>query len=142
MSEFTDGVLGRYLDQQRGMCRVLLEDPVQRAQAEYMRGLLDAAERAMASEGVPEDARRRVVNRIVWGEPAGRVDVYEERYRQAMAVAEPLQPLAGQPEGEEHDFQWGKDHVQRCVKCALPHAHWMGGPCPGSDHPLRPGEYV
>jgi hypothetical protein len=45
-------------------------------------------------------------------------------------------------EGEEHDFQWGEDHVQRCVKCTLPHAQWAGGPCPGSDHPLRPGEYV
>lgn len=45
-------------------------------------------------------------------------------------------------EGEEHDFQRGEDHVQRCVKCTLPHAYWAGGPCPGSDHPLRPGKYV
>jgi hypothetical protein len=96
VSEFTDDTLGRYLDQQGGMRRALLEDPVQHAQTEQMRALLDVAERAMATEGVSEDARRRVVNRIVWGEPEGRVDVYEERRRQAMAVSGSLQPSAEQ----------------------------------------------
>jgi hypothetical protein len=79
MSDFTDGTLGRYLDQQPGMREVLHTDPVQHAQTELMRQLLDGTERAMADEGVPEEARCRVVNRIVWGEPEGLVDVHAQR---------------------------------------------------------------
>lgn len=92
MSEFTDDTLARYLDQQPGMRRALLENPVQHAQTEQMRALLDVAEQAMATEGVPEAARRRVVNRIVWGEPEGRVDVYGQRRRQVVAMAGSLTP--------------------------------------------------
>lgn len=78
MSEFTDGILGRYLDQQPGMREAILRDPVQHQQAEQLRQTLAAVERAMADEGVPDDARRRVINRAVWGEPEGRVDVHAQ----------------------------------------------------------------
>jgi hypothetical protein len=75
MSDFTDEALGRYLDQQSGMREALLHDPVQHAQIEALRQTLTLTERALADEGIPEDVRRRVVNRVVWGEPEGLVDV-------------------------------------------------------------------
>lgn len=81
MSEFTDGTLSRYLDQQRGMRRALLEDPVQCAQTELLRRTLAAMERAMVDEGVDEDAQRRIVNRVVWGDPDGLRDAYAEMRR-------------------------------------------------------------
>ncbi|MFF7881021.1 hypothetical protein ACH40F_07915 [Streptomyces sp. NPDC020794] len=87
MSESTDDLLGRYLDQQPGMRQALLEDPVQHAQAEMMRQLLNHAERAMADEGIPPEVRRRVVNRIVWGEPEGYVDVRARVREQVLAAA-------------------------------------------------------
>lgn len=76
MSEFTDSTLGRYLDQQPGMRQSLLHDPAQKMQVEALRQTLDMAERAMADEGIPHEARRRVINRIVWGEPEGYIDVH------------------------------------------------------------------
>lgn len=78
MSEFTDDTLGRYLNQQPGMRETLLHDPVQHAQTELMRRTLAAMEHAMADEGVDEEARRRVVNRVVWGEPDGLRDAHAE----------------------------------------------------------------
>ena len=78
MSEFTADTLGRYLDQQPGMRRVLLTDPMQKAQVEALRRTLSMVERALADEGVPDDVRRRVINRVVWGEPEGHVDVHAQ----------------------------------------------------------------
>lgn len=76
MSEFTDHTLNRYLAQQPGMREALLHDPVQHMQAEVLRQTLDMVERALIDEGIPDDARRRVINRVVWGEPEGHVDVH------------------------------------------------------------------
>jgi hypothetical protein len=76
MSEFVDTTLGRYLDQQPGMREALLKDPVQHMQAEVLRQTLNMVERALIDEGVPEETRRRVLNRAIWGEPEGRVDVH------------------------------------------------------------------
>lgn len=76
MSEFTDDALGRYLDQQPGMRQALLTDPVQNMQAKALRQTLNMVERALVDEGVPDDVRRRVINRVVWGEPEGSVDVH------------------------------------------------------------------
>lgn len=86
MSDFTDDLLGRYLDQQPGMRQALLEDPVQHAQTELMRRTLAAAERGMTDEGIPPEVRRRVVNRIVWGEPEGLVDVRARVREQVIAA--------------------------------------------------------
>lgn len=86
MSEFTDEVLGRYLDQQPGMRQALLEDPVQHAQTELMRRTLAAVERGMTDEGIPPEVRCRVVNRIVWGEPEGLVDVHARVREQVIAA--------------------------------------------------------
>lgn len=94
MSEFTDDTLGRYLDQQHdGMRQTRLNDALQQMQTETMRCLLDAAERAMSAEDVPDGVRRRVVNRIVWGDPEGREDVYAARHRQMIAVLGGLTPV-------------------------------------------------
>lgn len=76
MSEFVDDILGRYLDQQAGMRAALLNDPMQHMQAEALRQTLTMVERALIDEGVSEDVRRRVINRVVWGEPEGHVDVH------------------------------------------------------------------
>jgi hypothetical protein len=86
MSEYTDHTLNRYLNQQPGMRKALLTDPVQHAQAEQLRQTLAVADRAMVDEGVPEDVRRRVANRIVWGEPEGRVDVHTQVRERAIAA--------------------------------------------------------
>lgn len=94
MSEFTDGTLSRYLDQQPGMREALRNDPLQHAQAEWTRQTLAATERAMADEGTPDEVRRRVVNRIVWGEPEGRVDVHAQMDRQRQAMAKGMMPSA------------------------------------------------
>ncbi|MEW2420455.1 hypothetical protein AB0911_07915 [Streptomyces nigra] len=76
MSEFTDDTVNRYLSQQPGMREALLSDPVQHMQAEALRQTLGMVERALTDEGVPDDVRRRVVNRVVWGEPEGRIDFH------------------------------------------------------------------
>jgi hypothetical protein len=76
MSEFVDTTLSRYLDQQPGMRDALLTDPVQHMQVEVLRQTLNMVERALIDEGVPEETRRRVLNRAVWGEPEARVDVH------------------------------------------------------------------
>ncbi|MFF1297943.1 MULTISPECIES: hypothetical protein [unclassified Streptomyces] len=78
MSEFTDDTLSRYLDQQPGMRAALLNDPVQKMQAEALRRTLGTVERALAAEGVPEEVQRRVINRVVWGEPEGQIDMYAQ----------------------------------------------------------------
>lgn len=78
MSEFTDATIGHYIDQQPGLRETLLHDVVQHRQAEQLRQTLAAVERAMADEGVPDEARRRVINRVVWGEPEGHVDVHAQ----------------------------------------------------------------
>lgn len=90
MSEYTDDVLGRYLGQHPGMREALLTDPLQHAQAESLRQTLAAVERAMADEGVSDDARRRVINRIVWGEPDGLVDVHTKVREQTIAAYDAL----------------------------------------------------
>lgn len=94
MSQHTDDTLGRYLNQQPGMRDALLRDPMQKMQAEWMRRLLAATDRAMNDEDVPEEVRRRVVNRIVWGEPEGRVDVHAQLDQQRKAMAESVMPSA------------------------------------------------
>jgi hypothetical protein len=86
VSDFVDEALGRYLDQQPGMREAFHTDPLQHAQVKWMRQTLAAAERAMADEGVPDEARRRVINRIVWGEPEGRVDVHARMREQVLAA--------------------------------------------------------
>ncbi|WP_037616406.1 hypothetical protein [Streptomyces aureus] len=86
MSEFTDDTLARHLDQQPGMRRTLLFNPAQRMQTEVLRRTLDMAERAMADEGVSEEARRRVIDRIVWGDPEGIRDMHAKMREQATAA--------------------------------------------------------
>jgi hypothetical protein len=78
MSEHTDDVLSRYLGQQPGMREALLTDPAQKMQVESLRQTLTMMERALADEGIPEDVARRVINRIVWGDPEGHVDVHAQ----------------------------------------------------------------
>lgn len=106
MSEFTDDTLGRYLAQQPGMRQALLTDPVQHMQAEALRQTLAMVERALADEGVPDDARRRVVNRVVWGEPEGRVD-FHARVRETRA-----QILAAYDLPTELTDAWAANHAQ------------------------------
>lgn len=89
MSDYSDDTLDRYLDGNPEARRAYLEDPFQHGQIELQRQVLDAADRAMASEGIPEDVRNRVVNRIVWGEPEGLVDVHAQTTAQALVACAP-----------------------------------------------------
>jgi len=86
MSDYSDDMLDRYLARSAESRRGYLEDPFQHAQAELLRRVLHSADSAMAEEGVPEDARNRVVNRIVWGDAEGLVDVHGQRVAEAVAV--------------------------------------------------------
>jgi hypothetical protein len=86
MSEFTDDTLNRYLSQQPGMREALRNDPGQHMQAEALRRTLDMVERAMIDEGMPVEVRRRVVNRVIWGEPEGFVDVRARVREQVLAA--------------------------------------------------------
>lgn len=86
MSEYTDNTLSRYLDQQPGMRQALLHDPAQHMQVEALRRTLSMVERALADEGLPDDVQRRVVNRVVWGEPEGYVDVRARVQEQVLAA--------------------------------------------------------
>ena len=90
MSEHTDDILNRYLGQQPGMREALLTDPVQHAQVESLRQTLTMMERALADEGIPEETARRVINRLVWGDPEGRIDVHARmaRVRKQMLTAD------------------------------------------------------
>lgn len=93
MSDYSDDTLDRYLAGHTEARRAYLEDPVQHAQIELQRRLLDATERAMQAEGMPEDARHRVVNRIVWGDPEGLIDVHAQRFAATVAAREACAPL-------------------------------------------------
>jgi uncharacterized protein YjiS (DUF1127 family) len=86
MSEFTDSTIGRYLERQPGMRQALLEDPAQHMQVEALRRTLAMVDRALADEGVSEETRRRVANRVVWGEPEGVTDVHAHVREQAIAA--------------------------------------------------------
>lgn len=44
--------------------------------------------------------------------------------------------------GDEHDFQYTEDHVQRCTRCSHPHSQWAGGPCPGVPVAWKSASYV
>lgn len=94
MSESTDSIVNRYLARQPGMREALLTDPVQHMQVEALRQTLAMVERALIQEGVPDDVRRRVINRVVWGEPEGHVDVHAQMDQQRKAMAESTLPSA------------------------------------------------
>lgn len=96
MSEFTDDTIGRYLAQQPGMREALLADPVQNMQAEALRQTLSTVERALMDEGVPDDVRRRVINRVVWGEPEGSVDVHARMRRERELLLTTFEPSASE----------------------------------------------
>jgi len=92
MSEFVDDTLGRYLNQQPGMRKALLNDPVQNMQAEMLRRTLAMTESALIDEGVSEDVRRRVINRVVWGEAEGRIDMHARMDEVRKQMAADLSP--------------------------------------------------
>lgn len=90
MSDFTDAAIGRYVGQDPERRKAYALDPAAHMRIEALRQTLDAVERAMADEGVTEKARRRVINRVVWGEPEGLVDVYGQMDRTRKAMAESM----------------------------------------------------
>ncbi|HEY9410779.1 MAG TPA: hypothetical protein VIP77_14460 [Jiangellaceae bacterium] len=92
MSDYSDDALDRYLAGTAEARRAYLQDPVQHAQVELQRQLLDAADRAMGAEGVLEETRQRVVNRIVWGDPEGVVDVHAQRLAAMVAAQDATAP--------------------------------------------------
>ena len=93
MSEFTDKTLSRYLDAFQTR-RAYHLDPQVHADVERMRMLVDAAERAMADEGVPVQTQRRVINRVVFGDPEGLEPVHLQRLEQIRSLAERAMPTA------------------------------------------------
>lgn len=100
MSELTDGVLGRYLDTEPGLRARILRDPVEHARVESMRRYLDVTEGALSGEGVPEGVRRRVLNRIVWGDPEEPFTSHAERRARAMMAVGPSGEVFAEVFGE------------------------------------------
>ena len=94
MSEFVDLTVARYMERDRDTARAYHLDPQVHADVERLRQYVDATERAMADEGVPRQARERVINRIVFGEPEDRDAVYVTRREQMQAMAKMQMPSA------------------------------------------------
>lgn len=86
MSDFTDATIGRYVDQNAEQRKAYALDPAAHMRVEALRQTLDAVERAMAYEDIPEETRRRVINRVVWGEPEGYVDARARVREQVLAA--------------------------------------------------------
>ena len=109
MSEFTDAAIGRYVDQDPKRRKEYALDPAAHMRVELLRQTLDAVERAMTYEDVPEEVRRRVTNRVVWGDPEG-VDDRHARVRldreELLGAYDLLLSLAG-PLGPIHDESAG-----------------------------------
>ena len=87
MSEFGDLTVARYMELDRDTARAYHVDPQVHADVERRRQFVDAAERAMRYERVPVTTAQRVINRIVFGEPAGLKAVYVSRRAQMEATA-------------------------------------------------------
>lgn len=92
MTDFTDDTVHRYLEQNPGLRDSSALDPATHHHIELMSRTLDAADRAMAEEGVPDGIRRRVLNRVVWGDPEGKVDVYAKAVEQTFLAARACMP--------------------------------------------------
>ncbi len=92
MSEFADLTVARYLELDREAARAYHHDPQVHAEVERLRQFVDATDRAMMIERIPAETRKRVINRIVFGEPGGLKAVYVSQREQMQAVAK-MQPL-------------------------------------------------
>jgi hypothetical protein len=71
MSELTDSIVKRYLDQTPERGDAFRDSPMFHAQVTWTRDVLDLMERAMGREGVPPGARLRILNAVVFGDPEG-----------------------------------------------------------------------
>jgi hypothetical protein len=120
MSEFVDSNLGRYLDQQPGMREALHKDPAQKVQVETLRLALSMVERALIDEDVPEDARRRVINRVIWGEPEGHVDVHARMRRERELLLTSFDPSEFGFPSDSGPFAALAEHVSRANTSAGP----------------------
>ncbi|WP_435279156.1 hypothetical protein [Streptomyces sp. 1222.5] len=78
MSEHADATLREYVNRQPELRVALLHDPLRKAQIETLRQTLATVEQALADEGLPDETQRRVINRIVWGNPEGLADVHAQ----------------------------------------------------------------
>lgn len=87
MSGLSDESIGRYIDHSAQRRTAYRNDPQAHFETEMLRMILDSADRAMADEEVPEEARRRVINRVVWGDPDGVTDAHARNTALARALA-------------------------------------------------------
>ncbi|MER6738228.1 hypothetical protein [Streptomyces puniciscabiei] len=94
MSEFADLAVARYLENDHETARAYHLDPQVHADVERMRQFVEAAERAMRDDRVPIVTARRVINRVVFGDPGGLEAVYVSRREQMQAAAKMQPPTA------------------------------------------------
>ena len=94
MSEFADLTVARYLEMDREAARAYHVDPQVHAEVERLRQFVDATERAMRDERVPVETARRVINRVVFGDPRGLEAVYVSQREQMEATAKTELPTA------------------------------------------------
>ncbi|EFE65733.1 predicted protein [Streptomyces viridosporus ATCC 14672] len=100
-----------------------------------------------ADRALKQLARKERVVARRWVTPAGQVaEEYDfpGQSLNALAARMPSQPglYILSTRDDEHVFEYGDDHVQRCTRCRLPHSQWSGGPCPGAPVDWKPGSYV
>lgn len=69
MSEFTDGLITQHLGRHQDRWEDYLKDSAFHHETELLRRLLETTERAMEREGIAAEARRRVLETIVFGDP-------------------------------------------------------------------------
>jgi len=80
MSEFTDDIVSRYLNQNPEQRKAYATNPQTHHEVNLLRRMLETAERAMKREGVPVESMRHVLNEIVYGEPEPRLTRDEARH--------------------------------------------------------------
>lgn len=89
MSEFADFTVARYMELDHETARAYHLDPQVHAEIERLRQFVDATDRALMDERIPTEIRKRVINRIVFGEPDGLEAVWVSRREQMQAMVQP-----------------------------------------------------
>lgn len=78
MSDLVNQIIDDYISDDPERERAHHMDPQAHFQTEVNRRTLTAVDRALCSEGLPPQARLRVLNYVVWGNVEGRRDQHRE----------------------------------------------------------------
>lgn len=69
MSDYLRQARERWADRMPGAHHAYMNDPTTHYQVQLMDAILATVDMAMEDEGVPEDARQRIIRTVVYGSP-------------------------------------------------------------------------